>query len=146
MPEMSQPKRFSPKQTAFLAAFAQLASVTHAAEAAQINRREHYRWLPDPAYAEAFAEAQQIAIESLEREARRRAVEGVEEPVFHNGRVCGTIRRYSDTLLIFLLKAAYPEKYRERVDVNAQVNVTVDVADRLVRARERERERLAQAG
>jgi len=57
--------------------------------------------------------------------------------VFHQGKVCGGIRKYSDTLLIFLLKAAYPEKYRERVDVNAQVNVTVDVAGRLVRARER---------
>ena len=142
MLETSQLKSLRPRQAAFLAAFAQLGTITHAAEAAQINRREHYRWLPDPSYAEAFAEAQQKAVESLEREARRRAVEGIEETVWHNGKPCGAVRRYSDTLLIFLLKGANPEKYRERVDVNAQVSMTVDVADRLVRARERERERM----
>jgi hypothetical protein len=30
------------------------------------------------------------------------------------GAECGRVREYSDTLLIFLLKATKPEKYRER--------------------------------
>jgi hypothetical protein len=112
--------------------------VTHAAAAARIDRTTHNHWLnAEPHYAEAFAVAKERANENLEREARRRAVEGTEEPVFHQGKVCGGIRKYSDTLLIFLMKGAMPDRYRERVDVNAQVNVTVDVADRLVRARER---------
>ena len=44
-------------------------------------------------------------VERLETEAQRRAVEGWDEPVFHEGREVGKKRRYSDTLLIFTLKA-----------------------------------------
>ncbi|HEX2275207.1 MAG TPA: hypothetical protein VHG90_15170, partial [Acidimicrobiales bacterium] len=36
-------------------------------------------------------------------EARRRALHGVEEDVYHDGRVVGTRRVYSDALLMFLL-------------------------------------------
>jgi hypothetical protein len=48
----------------------------------------------------------------LEDEAVRRAYEGVERPVFQGGKQVGVVREYSDTLLIFLLKALRPEKYR----------------------------------
>lgn len=52
----------------------------------------------------------------LEQEARRRAVDGVED--FRLDRDGGehTFRRYSDTLLIFLLKAKRPDVYRERYE------------------------------
>jgi hypothetical protein len=33
--------------------------------------------------------------------------------VYYQGAQCGTIREYSDTLLIFLLKAKRPEEFRE---------------------------------
>jgi hypothetical protein len=43
-----------------------------------------------------------------------------------------TVREYSDTLAIFLLKAHSPEKYRERSDVNMKAEVTVKaLADRM---------------
>ena len=58
---------------------------------------------------------------------RRRAIEGVDKPVFHNGKVVGSIREYSDTLLIFALKGSMPSKYRERIDI------TVDVASEVRR-------------
>lgn len=58
------------------------------------------------------------ATELLEREAWRRAREGIAEPVFQHGKQVGTIQRYSDNLLMFLLKARAPERYRDRVDVN----------------------------
>src|SRR6266699_1263767 len=32
------------------------------------------------------------------------------------GQICGHVRKHSDTLLIFLLKARRPEKYRERIE------------------------------
>ncbi len=48
---------------------------------------------------------------------RRRAVEGVDEPRFHDGQICGHVRKYSDTLLIFMLKARRPDKYKERGEV-----------------------------
>ena len=35
-------------------------------------------------------------------------------PVYYQGKEVGQIRKFSDTLLIFLLKGARPETYRER--------------------------------
>jgi len=118
-PEEADPsKRLTPKQQAFLEAFACGGSIRLAAESAKVSRRNHCRWLKcDPKYAEAFEVARESACQALEDEARRRAVEGVREPVYYEGEVCGHRQRYSDVLLMFLLKGANPEKYRERADV-----------------------------
>lgn len=51
------------------------------------------------------------AVAALEAEALRRALEGVSEPVFHQGRECGSKVKHSDTLLMFLLKTLRPERY-----------------------------------
>ena len=105
------------KQSAFLAAFAEHATVAAAAKAAHVGRRTHYNWLEtDDAYAARFKDVDESVTEALEAEARRRAQHGVDEPVHYQGKKVDTIRRYSDTLLIFLLKARRPEMYRERVD------------------------------
>ena len=104
------------KKRAFLAAFAECGTVTHAAEIAKITRRMVQYWKKDdPEFAEAFRVAEEKAADRLEQEARRRAIEGVPEPVFYKGRKVGTIQKYSNNLLMFLLKGARPEKYRERV-------------------------------
>lgn len=71
----------------------------------------------DPAFAEAWDTALEEACDALEAEARRRALIGTERPVFYKGQQCGTIREYSDVLLIFLLKANRPEKYRDNFDL-----------------------------
>ena len=68
----------------------------------------------DPEFAKKWADAEQEAADVLEREAWRRATEGTDEPVFYKGDQCGTIKRYSDNLLMFLLRGVRPEKYRER--------------------------------
>lgn len=47
----------------------------------------------------------------LEAEARRRGVEGVEEPILFQSKVVTTVRKYSDVLLIFLLKGLRPRRY-----------------------------------
>lgn len=70
----------------------------------------------DPSFAAAWESALDDACDVLEAEARRRAIHGVDRPVFYKGKECGKIREYSDTLLIFLLKANRPEKYRESWD------------------------------
>ena len=105
----------SPKKRAFLAALAHTGNITEAADIAHIARSAHYQWLEaDPVYAAAYEDAMEQAAQRLEAEARRRAVDGVEEPVFYQGKQCGVIKRYSDALLMFLLKGALPEKYKER--------------------------------
>lgn len=41
---------------------------------------------------------------------------GVDEPVYYQGRSVGRVKRYSDVLLIFLLKGIRPDVYRERYE------------------------------
>jgi hypothetical protein len=114
------------KQRAFLAAYAKCGNITRAAALAKVARSRHYEWLSDPDYEAAFAAAGEEACDLLEAEARRRAVDGIEEPVVYQGELSVrrdslgrrtahplTIRRYSDVLLIFLLKAQRPDKYRD---------------------------------
>lgn len=117
------------KKDEFLNAYADLGTVTHAAEHVGIDRQSHYHWMArDPDYPARFAAACEQAVEKLEREVIRRAAEGILEPVFQGGKEVGTIRKYSDTLLIFALKGLRPEKYRDRYDVKQTV-VTVDAVD-----------------
>lgn len=99
----------------FLAALSVYGNVTRAAEFAGLDRAALYsKRKVDPAFAAAWDEAEALGAAALEDEARRRAYEGCEEPVWHKGKKCGTVRKYSDTLLIVLLKAHHPEKYADR--------------------------------
>ena len=118
-----------PKKRAFLAAYAECGTVTRAAEIAGIDRQTYYDWSKsDPEFVKAAEAAYDMAGERLEQEARRRAVEGVQKPVWYQGRECGVVTEYSDTLLIFLLKGAKPDKYQERVrnDVNVLQGIAQD--------------------
>lgn len=102
-------------QARFLQGYGAIGTVTAAAEHAGVSRRQHYRWVKgDADYATDFGHAREEAADRLEQEARRRAVAGVEEPVYYQGEVVGHVRKHSDTLLIFLLKGAKPNVYRER--------------------------------
>src|SRR3990167_2886198 len=121
-----------PKREAFLAAYAECGTVTHAAKAAGIDRRTHYQWMAtDPEYVKSFEDAHIEACEHMEAEARRRGLEGYEEPVFGSGGQgvgtveVGTIRKHSDTLLIFMMKGAMPHKYRERIDTRHEGTIDV---------------------
>ncbi len=102
------------KKTAFLAAVKVTGNISKAAEMAKIDRTSHYRWMRgDEQYEAAFEEAIDEAADWLEDEARRRAVDGVEETIYNkDGDAVGTRVKYSDTLLIFLLNGARPQKYR----------------------------------
>lgn len=106
----------SPKRRAFLAAMAQTGIISAAAHAAKVSVQAHSQvWMKQPGYPELFAAAKEQAVEMMEAEALRRATIGTPEPVFQGGKQVGTITKKSDVLLIFLLKAARPEKYRDRL-------------------------------
>ncbi|HZQ65652.1 MAG TPA: hypothetical protein VFA66_10545 [Gaiellaceae bacterium] len=105
----------------FLEALAAGWSVTHAALRAGVARQRLYeRRETDEGFAEAWADAYRQGTDALEDEARRRAVEGWEEPVFQRGELVGHVRRYDSRLLEFLLRARDPARFRE----NATVEVT----------------------
>ncbi len=112
-----------PKKAAFLAAYRCNGNVSASALAAGIHRVTFYDWLGhDEGFAAAVEDAAADATDSLELEARRRAAEGVESKrgiYDRSGRLVAeeTEVKYSDTLLIFLLKGLRPDRYRERSSV-----------------------------
>jgi hypothetical protein len=71
----------------------------------------------DPEFAAAWDKAYDDGTTVLEAEAQRRAVQGVTEAVYNKGVVVGHVQKYSDLLLIFLLKARAPQKFRDNIDV-----------------------------
>ena len=126
-----------PKKRAFLTAYANTGKKGLAAELAGIERSTIYtrQWREDAQFQEALERAQLMAVDVLEGEAHRRAVEGWEEPVgWYKGEAGGVVRKYSDLLLIFLLKGIRPEKYRERMEMRgAFANIDISqLPDELV--------------
>ena len=131
------------RQQRFLEMFAETGNVSVSAKAAGISRSGVYghRELDD-GFAKAWEEAEQVAADRLETEAWRRGVDGVAEPLVSAGRlVCGEdgkplhVLRYSDQLLLALLRAHRPEKFRDRTSV--ELDVSDRLADRLEAARRR---------
>lgn len=98
----------------FLRSLAKCGVIGYAAKAAGIHRTTVYlRRDSDDAFAKQMRHALSESTDRLLQEAVRRARIGVKEPVFQYGRHVGDIRRYSDTLLIFLLKGLDPATWRE---------------------------------
>jgi len=113
--------RTSKKGAEFLDYLAETGNVSRAAKASNLPRRTLYSYrATDPDFAAAWDEALEIGLDALEDEAMRRAREGVEEPVFQGGLCCGHVRRYSDLLLIFLLKSRRPHRYGGAIFRDAQ--------------------------
>jgi len=84
----------------FLASLSETANIKRACERAGVGRMTVYdRRNNDPKFAAAMSGAIEEAVDLLEEEARRRALED------------------SDVLLIFLLKAHRPAVYRENVKI-----------------------------
>ena len=93
-------------------------NVTQAMKSAKAARGWVYgRRQRDRFFRDAFEAARACGIEVLKDEAHRRAYAGIEEPVFHQGAICGHVRKYSDGLLMFLIKQADPS-YREHFQID----------------------------
>jgi hypothetical protein len=110
-----------PQKRALLHAYSETRRLKLSYEAAGVSRQLHYYWLKtDPAYQAAFADARDQAADVLEDEAVKRAM--------------GTTEGASDTLLIFLLKGAKPDVYKEIRKEEHHVTLTVQLEHRLTRA------------
>ena len=104
------------KKKRFLEVLAQTSNVSEAARGAGLTRVQVCKiYEIDEKFAMAWRTAIDEAVDDLEHEARRRALDGTEEPVFYQGKECARVRRYSDSLMLALLKAERPEKYKDRV-------------------------------
>lgn len=129
----------------FLEVLAETGNVRLSCLTVDVSRNTAYlHYHSNPAFAERWDDALEDAADVMEQEAQRRAVKGVEKPVIYKGEVAGTwvdddnnmvppgtpgarfvslaVREYSDSLLMFLLKGARPEKYRDNYDLNKLAN------------------------
>jgi hypothetical protein len=82
-------------------------SVETACEAAGMSRQSAYRLRLHPsgkAFRDAWARALVASVSSIREIAFERAVNGVEEPIWENGKFLGYRKVYNDRLLMFLLK------------------------------------------
>ena len=92
----------------FLHEFARLPNRTEALATAKLAPEELAKRLRDDSdFSRAFLDACELGYDVLEDAAVHRAVKGWDEPVFdmRRGIEIGSVRRYSDTLLLALLKA-----------------------------------------
>jgi hypothetical protein len=102
-------------QARFLSHLRDTGNVRRSCEAAGVARSWAYELRDkDPQFAQAWKYAALDAADLLEETVTDRAVNGWEEPVWYKDEQVGTVRKYSNTLAVFLLKHANPEKYGDR--------------------------------
>ncbi len=107
-------KKKAKDQGAFLAALRTCGNVFRAAKMVGIHEDMPYHWRRNDeqfavAMEKAREEGEEVLAYQLLDEARRRGLEGIEEPHFYQGRMVGHIRRYSDNLLMFKIKGLMPQ-------------------------------------
>jgi DNA-binding XRE family transcriptional regulator len=91
-------------------------NITSAARSIGISRQTAYNLRKEnPKFAASWNNAIQEHLDQVEEELRRRACNGVDEDVYYQGTVCGTVKKYSDTLLMFYLKARRPEVFSDKL-------------------------------
>jgi hypothetical protein len=104
-------------QARFLEHYARTANVGESCRVAGVSRQSVYRWLEDDEpFRLAYNQSRQESDDAIRSEIYRRAIEGVPEPVFHQGRRVGSVRKFSDVLLIFLAKSRMSE-FRDKQTV-----------------------------
>lgn len=81
----------------------------------------------EPEFRDAYQDAMGLFSEAVEEEVRRRAMDGVEEPVFYKGESKETVNRKSDGLLTLLVKAKnseFNDKIKAEVSIAGGLLVT----------------------
>lgn len=105
-----QPAVTDEAREVFLASLRKGYTVTHSAEDCGVShsRRLYELRDADPEFRLAWDEAWQAGNDALIEEARRRAVEGWDEPIASAGKIVGSKRVYDSRLLERLLAARMP--------------------------------------
>lgn len=107
----------------FLDSLSRTGNVLLSCKAAHIGRRTVYNCRErSEKFARLWDEAIEASNDVLEAEARRRGAQGIDRPIYFQGRRIDVVKEYSDTLLIFLLKANRPEKFRDNYDLKKLVD------------------------
>jgi hypothetical protein len=120
----------------FLAALREVPVVSRACGVVGIERSTAYRAAEaDATFKAAWDDALEEGIDKAEQEAFRRAVDGTEKGVWHQGALVGSERVYSDALLALFLKGRRKKVYADRTELTgadggpvAQVDETAKAA------------------
>jgi hypothetical protein len=109
-------------ERAFLTHLSSTGNVQASARAADFSTNALYnRRKADPAFAAAWKSALADGYAVLEAELLRRAIEGIEKPVYRGDVAIGSVRNYPDAMAMRLLLAHRAETAAERTALAAQV-------------------------
>lgn len=115
------------RQVAFLGAYALTGVMATACEAAKVSRETVQRWGHEDATFEGLMrQAYEDARDRVEHELVRRAVDGVDKPVYYKGVKVDTVKEYSDTLLALLIKQRRPSFAQAEKTGGSTTNVSVN--------------------
>lgn len=118
------------KLCAFLQYFMETGNVRESCVRAKITHYTVYKFKNENAdFRNAFDEAKKIAVENLEGEGFRRAMKGVLEPIYYKGAKVGSIRKYSDSILIFLLKGNLKSLYGDSTQIYGDPDAPIKYDD-----------------
>lgn len=99
----------------FFEQLAKTCNITASAAAIGVSRQHvHHLRRTRKDFAKSWDDAIQQATDALEAAARGRAMDGYQRPVYQRGELVGYEPCYSDALMITLLKAHRPEKFRDK--------------------------------
>lgn len=99
----------------FFELLAKTCNVTGSAQAVGVSRQHvHYLRRTKKDFAKRWDDAMEQATDALEAAARGRAIDGFQRPIYQRGELVGHETCYSDALMITLLKAHRPEKFRDK--------------------------------
>lgn len=125
-------------KSVFIKALADERSVTHACRVARISRTTAYEHrATDPEFGRQWSEAWEEVLDELEGSAMRRAIDGWEAPVWHQGVQCGTETKIDNRLTEFMLRKNRPTRYGEQLitddvqTIAAKVRAAIQEARRL---------------
>lgn len=129
------------KRALFLRVLGETGNVTEACRRAKVGRTQVYAWREsDVEFRKAWGDAEEVAMDAVEAEIRRRGLEGFDETTIEKdgkGKTITTkrVRRYSDRLLEVLARAHRPAFRESRVEVSGpgggpvQTQSTVSMVD-----------------
>ncbi len=104
------------RQRQFIELLAETGSVRAACRRMGVGEHHIYKLRRHPeaaSFRKAWEAALDLGIARIEDVAMDRALNGVEEPVYHRGELVGTRRAYNDRLLMFMLRNRAPERFAE---------------------------------
>lgn len=116
----------------FLAQLAAGWSATKAAAATGIAKQRYYELRKaDETFAAAWEQAYDAGTDRWRDAIRERGLDGWDEPVYQGGKQVGTVRKFSDTLLLLEMKRRDPA-YRDnhRVELTGKDGGPIQTVDR----------------